>query len=151
MMKRLLTGKSLAVLAALAIIGSATVAAADRRGDDRRWHNRCPHMQGIQLTDEQIQKLNEERAKFHSITQDVRQQLHEKELFLRAEFAKKNPDAAAAASIQKEISELNSKMDQMRLEHRLEMKKIDPALGSGGHRWGDNRECRNGKQYHRFH
>lgn len=149
-MKRLLTGKSLAVLAALAVIGSATVAAADRRGDDRRWHNRCPQMQGIQLTNEQIQKLNEERAKFHSITQDVRQQLHEKELFLRAEFAKKNPDAATAASIQKEISELNSKMDQMRLEHRLEMKKIDPALGSGGHRWRDNRECRNGKQYHHF-
>lgn len=154
-MKRLLSGKSLAVLAALAIIGSATVAVADwgssfgRRGCDGGGYHRGPYMQGTDVTDEQIQKFDEERAKFYRMTQDVRQQLYEKELSLRAEFAKKNPDAAKAASIQKEISELNSKMDQMQLEHRLEMKKIDPNLGCGGYRWGDDDDHHGGYRYHR--
>ena len=149
-MKKLITGKFLALLAVLAIIGSAAVAAADRRGDDREWHSRCPHMKGIQLTDEQIQKLNEERANFYSETRDIRQQLHEKKLFLRAELAKKIPDAATAASVQKEISELNGKMDQMRLEHRLEIKKIDPSLGSGENRWREARKCRRGEGFRRI-
>ena len=92
------------------------------------------------LSDEQIQKLEDQRKAFFEATDDLRKDLFAKQLELRSEFAKKSPDANKAAELQKDISRLRSQLDQKRIEHRLEMQKINPDLGRGPGRgfgrWG---------------
>ncbi|MEJ2657395.1 MAG: periplasmic heavy metal sensor [Desulfobacterales bacterium] len=84
------------------------------------------------LSNEQIQKMNEQREAFFKSTEDLRQKIYQKRLALESELAKKNPDAKTALNLQKEISDLKSQIDQKRIEQYLEMKKIDPNLGQ---RW----------------
>ena len=55
---------------------------------------------------------------------------------LRSELAKPEPDAKKAAGIQKEISNLESELDQKRLDHRIKMKKDFPDFGAGGYGYG---------------
>jgi zinc resistance-associated protein len=83
------------------------------------------------LSDEEIQKLDNQRNAFFKSTEDLRQQLYQKRLALESEFAKRNPDAKNAANLQKEISGLKAQIDQKRIEYLLEMKKINPAFGTG--------------------
>jgi len=94
------------------------------------------------LTDEQRQQLDTERQAFRDATQDLRQDIYQKKLELKAEIAKREPDAKNAASLQKEISKLKATMAQKRLDHWLKIKKIDPSFtgghgrgGKGGGRW----------------
>jgi hypothetical protein len=93
----------------------------------------CPgygYMMG-NLSDEQIQKMDEQRKAFFKSTEDLRQNIYQKSLALESEFAKKNPDAKIAANLQKEISDLRAQIDQMRIAHMIEMKKINPGIGAG--------------------
>jgi hypothetical protein len=83
------------------------------------------------LSEEDIEKLNKAREKFFEDTRDLRQNIRQKQLALRAEFAKKSPDEKVALELQKEISTLKAQMADKRLMHRLEMKKINPYLGLG--------------------
>ncbi len=86
------------------------------------------------LSEEDLGKANAERRAFFEATRELRQQVYQKDLELRAELAKQSPDAQKAAGIQKEISDLRAEMDQKHLEHRLRMKAINPELGMGyGH------------------
>lgn len=87
--------------------------------------------QGYQndLSDEDIAKLDKERQAFFEATSDLRENLYQKELELRSELAKSEPDAKRAAGIQKEISNLESQLDQKRLDHRIKMKKDFPRFG----------------------
>jgi hypothetical protein len=90
---------------------------------------------GGNLTDEEIGVLQKERNAFFESTQDLREKLYQKNLELRAEVAKQNPDAKKAAELQKEISDLDSALDQKRLDHQLKMKKDYPQIygkGFGG-------------------
>jgi len=80
------------------------------------------------LSDEQIDKLNQERQAFFEDTREVRGDIHQKKLELRSEMAKKDPDAKKAVSLQKEISELKGQFAQKRIEHRLKMQKEYPDL-----------------------
>lgn len=83
------------------------------------------------LSEEQQEKLQAERAAFQTATRDLRMELQSKKLALRSELAKKEPDADAAKSLQKEISALNAELAQKRIEHLLEAKKIAPYAGTG--------------------
>ena len=83
------------------------------------------------LSDEEIQKMDEQREAFFKSTEDLRLKIYQKRLALESEFAKKNPDAKNAANLQKEISDLRAQIDQKRIAHLLEMKKINPGLGAG--------------------
>jgi len=83
------------------------------------------------LSEDQIQKLQEERAAFQTATRDLRMELQSKVLALRSELAKKEPDAKTAKSLQKEVSALNAELAQKRIEHILEIKKIAPYAGVG--------------------
>lgn len=83
------------------------------------------------LSDEDVEKLNSERQAFFKQTQDLRNEIRAKELALRAELAKKSPDAEKAAGIQKELSDLRAQFDQKRLEHQIRMKEINPNAGAG--------------------
>jgi hypothetical protein len=83
------------------------------------------------LSDDEIKTLQKERNTFFEATQDLRQEIYQKELELRSEFAKKNPDAKKAAKLQREISSLEADFDQKRLDHRMKMRKISPNMGRG--------------------
>jgi Spy/CpxP family protein refolding chaperone len=86
---------------------------------------------GGQFSEDQVQKLYKEQSAFFEATRDLREQLYQKGLELRSELAKDNPDANKAAALQKEISTLRAEFDQKRLNHILNMKKINPEIGRG--------------------
>ncbi len=105
------------------------------------------------LSDDEITALQKERNAFLEATQDLRQGIYQKNLELRSELAKKDPDAKKAAKLQKEISKREADFDQKRLTHQMKMRKINPKAGRGymsgrpmgpgmmGYRGGD--ECPN--------
>lgn len=83
------------------------------------------------LTDEQQKAFEAERQAFFKDTESLRQDLYAKNLELRSELAKDNPDAQKAATIQKEVSKLESELDQKQLDHVMKMRKIAPEAGRG--------------------
>jgi len=139
--------KIVTVLTALTIMGIGTYAfAGSGMGYGRHhagWDHHGPEWQGGgygcpgygymmgNLSDEDIQKMDEQREAFFKSTEDLRQDIYQKGLALESEFAKKNPDAKNAAKLQKEISDLRAQFDQKRIAHMIEMKKINPGVGSG--------------------
>lgn len=145
---RNVTSKLLVVLTVFAVVGFGVYAFADggmgygqhRGGWDHQgpgWRHGgsgCPgyggHMKG-DLSDEENQKMDQQRNAFHKANKDLKQNIYQKELELESEFAKKEPDAKKAAGIQKEISDLQAQIDQNRVNHIIEMKKIDPDVGRG--------------------
>ena len=144
------TGKIFMVLAIVAVLAiAATSFAGWGRGGGRGWGGNCwgPGSgygpggyggQGYQgdLSDEDIAKLNKERQAFFEATSDLKEKRYQKELELRSELAKPEPDAKKAVEIQKEISGLESQLDQKRLEHRIKMRKDFPRSGAQGYGYG---------------
>ncbi|UCD82254.1 MAG: periplasmic heavy metal sensor [Desulfobacterales bacterium] len=135
----------LPLLAVIFILGSEPLAFAHRDkgyGYPGMMHyGQGPHHRGYggpgygmfgDLTEDQIRKLDEERAAFWEATKDLRQQIYQKRLELASELAKQNPDAVAAATIQQQISDLMAQLAQKHLEHFLRVQKIDPDAGRGG-------------------
>jgi len=88
------------------------------------------------LSDEQIARLDKERQDFYEATADLRDALYQKELELRSELAKPEPDAQKAAGLQKEISSLENELDQKHLDHQIKMRKDFPRFGSRGYGYG---------------
>jgi len=93
------------------------------------------------LTEEQLERIEQQRQSFFTETEPLRQKLYEKKMALRSELAKENPDLDSAKQLQGEISDLRAEFDQKRLEHRIEMRKIAPesggaAMGRGGRSLG---------------
>lgn len=86
---------------------------------------------GNSLTDDQRKKIDDARQAFFKDTQDLRQQIYEKQMALRAELAKKEPDVAVATGIQKELSRYKGTLDEKRLQHLIEIKKIAPYARQG--------------------
>ena len=64
-------------------------------------------------------------------TQDLRQQLREKNMSLRLEQSKKAPDTAKIASLQTDVTALRTELDQKRQDHLSAMKQIDPNFTEG--------------------
>ncbi len=83
------------------------------------------------LSEEDIKKLEEERTAFFEATKDLRREVYQKRLELASEMAKQNPDAARAATIQKEISDTKAQLAQKHLDHIFRVRKINPDLGMG--------------------
>lgn len=86
---------------------------------------------GDQLSKEEYKQFEQKREAFFKETQDIRAGLFEKERELQGELAKTEPDAAKASQLQKEISDLQSKFDQKRINHMVEMRKLNPKAGRG--------------------
>ena len=82
------------------------------------------------LNDETIKKLNAEQEAFIKATQDLRQTIYEKGLYLKAELVKKDPDIGIALSFQNNISEARGKFEQKMIEHLIRMKKINSEAES---------------------
>jgi hypothetical protein len=88
------------------------------------------------LNNEEIAKLDKERTAFFEETRELRQKLYQKELELRSELAKSEPDAKKAADIQKEVSEIEGQLDQKRIDHSLQMRRNFPKFSAGGYGFG---------------
>jgi hypothetical protein len=93
------------------------------------------------LSEQEMQKLDQQRAEFFKATEILRQQLYEKELDLNNELVKENPDTSKASSLQSEISKLQSELDQKRLDYEIQARKTAPNYNRGyrgyGHMMGD--------------
>jgi hypothetical protein len=105
------------------------------RGAGPDWQARGGHGPGScwrsELSDEDVQKLGQNRKAFWEATDNLRQQIYAKGLALEAELAQEKPDAPKAVTLQKEISKLEGDLAQKRIEHRLKMKEIHPNAGRG--------------------
>ena len=77
------------------------------------------------LSDATRKKLIAEQESFIKATEDLRQTIYEKELYLKAELVKKAPDTAIALSFQKNISEVRGLFEQQMIDHIIRMKKIN--------------------------
>ena len=84
-----------------------------------------------ELSEEEWKKLDEQRNTFFEATDDLRRKLYSKRLELESELAKKSPDTAKAVGLQKELSNFKAQIDQKRIGHLIEMRKINPNAGRG--------------------
>ena len=132
--------KGVIVLAIAGIVGFAATSFAGwgksgggNCGGQGGWGQRGSVAPGTQgnLNDEQINQLDKERQVFFEETRDLRENLYQKEVALRNELAKEDPDAQKAAGLQTEISEMTAQLDQKRIDHRLKMKKENPEFFAG--------------------
>jgi zinc resistance-associated protein len=83
------------------------------------------------LSAEEIAKLDQQRAEYFKATEDLRQKLYEKELALRSELAKEDPDTGKASKLQSDISTLQSDLDQERLNYEIKTRKSVPSYNRG--------------------
>lgn len=77
------------------------------------------------LKDETVKKLNTEQEAFLKVTEDLRQTIYEKELYLKVELAKKEPDKDTALGFQRTLSDARGKFEQLMIQHLIQMKKIN--------------------------
>jgi Spy/CpxP family protein refolding chaperone len=136
--------KLIAGLTAVAVIGIGTYAFGHMGGGNNYYggmhggpamHQGAYGMTGYDyranLKDEDIKALDEERSAFFKATESIRQDLYSKQLELRSELYKENPDTTKAGALQKEISELESELDQKRIDHMIKVRKLSPNAGRG--------------------
>ncbi|MBC8246153.1 MAG: periplasmic heavy metal sensor [Deltaproteobacteria bacterium] len=139
-MKHMNMKKFLVIVAVISLVGvGATAFAGWGRGSyGPMMHGRGWGAYGTErLSDEEYKQLEELNEAFFKETGELQRSIYGKELALRSEMIKENPDPKIAADLQKEISDLESRFDQKRLEKRLEMQKINPYarrgyMGRGG-------------------
>ena len=79
---------------------------------------------------------------FYRDTAEIRNQIRTKSAELDTLLNSPDPDLEKARRLQKDISELQAKMDEKRLDHELEVRKSAPegSYGRGydrGYGWGD--------------
>ncbi len=75
--------------------------------------------------EETTKKLNAEQKDFINATEKLRQTIYEKELYLKVELAKKDPDITISLGFQRELSEARGKYEQHMVQHLIRMKKIN--------------------------
>jgi len=89
------------------------------------------------LTAEQISQIEDLQKKFRNDNADTLKQLMTKKFDLNIILDSDNPDSAKAKAIQKEISDLNAKLAQRRIDLYTEILKINPdAKFHGGMKKG---------------
>jgi len=131
-MKNNKTSKIILILTAIAIAGFSAYAFADwgmGKYSGRMGYGGQGYMGNLNA--DEIGALDQERAAFFKATEDLRQDIYAKELELRTELSKQNPDARQVADMQREISGLKAQLDQKRVAHVVKMKKINPDAGRG--------------------
>ncbi|MEJ2658463.1 MAG: periplasmic heavy metal sensor, partial [Desulfobacterales bacterium] len=62
------------------------------------------------LGGDELAQINGERSEFFAATESLRQDLYAKQLELRNELAKENPDSKRAANLQNDISNLQTRV-----------------------------------------
>ncbi len=133
------------IFAGIALIVSVAAITAFAHGPVGNW-GYGGHMMGYwdrgpgygNLTDDQRNQIETLNRKFFDQTADIRSRLEAKSSELDALLYAQNPDRANIESVQREISDLRSKLDQKRIDYELELRKIDPNATDGyyGHHMG---------------
>ncbi len=130
-MKNNNTNKVILILTVIAIAGFSAYAFADWGMGYGRGMGYGGQGYVGNLSADEIGALDQERAAFFKATEGLRQDIYVKELELRSELAKQNPDAQKAAKLQKDISDFETQLNQKRVEHVVKEKKINPDAGRG--------------------
>ena len=138
------------VIALIAIMVVPALAFGPDRGKGRHkagWWNQdregCPFYSGAVsensrgLTDEQRSELKALYQKFYDNTAQTRNEIRAKQGELRTVWNNSNTDEEKLRTLQKEISDLKSRMNEERIEYRLQARRIDstgsfcPGYGPG--------------------
>lgn len=83
------------------------------------------------LTDDQRDQLDEVHKRFYDETSKLRDEIRTKSADLAVLLDSTDPDAEKARALQKEISELRTKLAEERVNFQLETRKIDPDAQFG--------------------
>jgi zinc resistance-associated protein len=83
------------------------------------------------LTEEQRDQLDKLHDKFYDDTAPLKDEMWSKSRELNRLLDQAKPDAVKALALQKEISDLKTKLAEKRINFRLESKKIAPELRLG--------------------
>ena len=131
---------SLAAVAVMALGSNAFAGKGMGGQDNERGYGGCGNQSrrggcaygqmNADLTPEQREQMETERQAFFDATKNERQDLYAKRLELKAEMAKSQPDLSKASALQQTVSELQGSLDQKRLNHIMNMRKIDPDAGT---------------------
>lgn len=116
----------LVVMLMVAVLGFGTTAFAGKGKRDGKGLVNCPAYKSLSAEDQQ--KVKAEQDAFRTDTKAIRDQIKQKHQALKAEMAKAQPDASAAAALQKEISDLKAQAGQKWIQHQINLKNINPAL-----------------------
>lgn len=143
--------KGIILMAVLAVVGLSTVAFAGwGMGHGQGgcgWNNMGGHGNGSgygsNLSADEIKRLDAEQSGFLTATEGIRKSLYEKELALRNELVKDNPDTVNASNLQADISKLRAELDQKSLNYEMSARKMVPNY-NGGYNCGHGRGMHNG-------
>ena len=112
------------------------------------WHGGPGYGNPGGLSDEEIATFDKERKDYFEATEDLRRDIYSKQLELRSELAKENPDTQKAVEVQKKISDLEAKLDQEHIGHMIKMRKLNSDAGRGfmggyhmGYGYGSSDPC----------
>jgi zinc resistance-associated protein len=139
--KIIITG--IVVISILGLVGLA-FAHGGYRGDhmgDRSHMGYDRYDRGSALTDGQYDTLDKMQGEFYAATNSLRDDIYQKRFELNRELDQENPDINKVRSFQKELSGLEARFDQKRLDFELELKKIIPESrrGFAGRNYGRGR------------
>jgi zinc resistance-associated protein len=132
--------KRIMVLTVMAIFGISALAFAGwgmgydymgSRNWEPGWHHGYGHSYSGNLSSDEFARLDRERGEFFKATENIRQNLYAKELELRGELAKENPDTSKASKLQSDISKLQSDLDQERLNYEIKARNSAPNYNGG--------------------
>ena len=136
-------GKIIVIMAIIGIIGYAATSFAgwgrgwggggNCWGQGGDWNQRGSAAPGSRrnLSEQEIEQLENARQAFFEETRELRDQLYQKKLALRNEMVKENPDVEKALALQKELSELQGQLAQKRIAHRIKLRQENPDYFAG--------------------
>lgn len=97
------------------------------------WHHRSEYGSGSgyddQLSKEDYRQFEQSREAFLKETENLRTDLFEKERELQNELAKAEPDVSKASGLQKEISGLQARLDQKRIDFMVDNRNLSRRAG----------------------
>jgi Spy/CpxP family protein refolding chaperone len=83
------------------------------------------------LTEEQQTRLRELRQDFQDRTRDLREELWTKRQEMRTILGSDTPDEKQLRQMQKEVNALQTRLGDARIDHMLEVKKVNPQAFAG--------------------
>jgi len=92
------------------------------RGNQGNWNNMSPADR---------QKMQQEYNSFLKNTEGLRQELYQKNLELRNELGRQNPNNRKVTDLQNETARLRSRLYQKEQAHMEKMRQINPNMGRG--------------------
>jgi hypothetical protein len=103
------------------------------------------------LTSEQREKLQAQEEKFYQDTAQLRKELYQKRLELQGLWIDPKADPEKIKAKQREVFELQSRIQEKALEHKLATRELLPEEGIGQGPWGHGYGMGSGPHHGRGH